>query len=392
MKNARFTSAVLALTIALLFRITLVVPVVEAQDDLNARNPSLSLSALKGLSLEQLANIDVTTESKQPVKLAHSPAAIDVLTGDDIRRSGVTTIVDALRLVPGVEVAKIDGNEWAVGIRGFGTRLSRSVLVLIDGRTVYTPLFAGTYWEVQDALLPDIDRIEVIRGPGGTIWGPNAINGVINIITKSAKDTQGAIGIAEGGNQVQGLLGVRYGGSVSSNLTYRGYAKAFNRAPEYHPDGNNFDRWRSAQVGFRLDWTNGASDTVTVEGDAYNMRAGESLVANTYVPPFARILNQRARFSGGNILTRWTRLLRNGSDVQFQAFYDGTNHWEPNFAEVRHTLDFDFIHHLRGPSPAKRGLGSRHAAEPQRHLRSGIRTCLHTRRSHGPTRQRFRAG
>ena len=173
---------------------------------------------------------------------------------------------------------------------------------------------------------------------------------------------------------MRGLLGGRYGGSLGSNLNYRTYAEAFNRAPEYHPDGNNFDRWRSAQAGFRLDWTNGASDTVTVQGDAYNMRAGESLVANTYLPPFAQILNQKARFSGGNILTRWTRLLRNGSDVQFQAFYDQTNHWEPNFAEVRHTVDFDFIHHL----PALRrqsvtwGLGARVSPSDTSEVVSGL--------------------
>jgi len=142
--------------------------------------------ALKNLSLEDLSQIEVTSPSKEPTPAFQSPTAIYVITGDDIRRSGVTTIPEALRLAPGVEVARIDGSKWSVGIRGFGTRLSRSVLVLIDGRTVYTPLFAGTYWEVQDTLLEDIDRIEVIRGPGGTIWGPNAVNGVINIITKSS--------------------------------------------------------------------------------------------------------------------------------------------------------------------------------------------------------------
>src|SRR5581483_11550586 len=154
-----------------------------------------------------------------------TPAAIYVITGDDIRRSGATTIPDALRLAPGVEVAQIDANKWSIGIRGFGTRLSRSVLVLIDGRTVYTPLFAGTYWEVQDVLLEDIDRIEVIRGPGGTIWGPNAVNGVINIITKSTKDTQGTYASAGGGNVEQGFAGFRYGGSNGKGLSYRVYGK-----------------------------------------------------------------------------------------------------------------------------------------------------------------------
>src|SRR5581483_6600120 len=158
-----------------------------------------------------------------------TPAAIYVITGDDIRRSGATTIPDALRLAPGVEVAQIDANKWSIGIRGFGTRLSRSVLVLIDGRTVYTPLFAGTYWEVQDVLLEDIDRIEVIRGPGGTIWGPNAVNGVINIITKSSMVTQGAFGEVGGGTVQQGFAGFRYGGKHGPNLAYRLYGKGFTR-------------------------------------------------------------------------------------------------------------------------------------------------------------------
>src|SRR5882724_2902639 len=141
---------------------------------------------LKRLSLEQLGNIEVTTASKEPVKVLRTPAAIYVITQEEIRRSGVTSIPEALRLAPGVTVSRINSSTWAVGVRGFGTELSRSVLVLIDGRSVYTPLFAGVYWDIQDTMLEDVDRIEVIRGPGGTIWGANAVNGVINIITKSA--------------------------------------------------------------------------------------------------------------------------------------------------------------------------------------------------------------
>src|SRR5215472_8479595 len=148
---------------------------------------------LKGLSLEQLGEIEVITASKQPVQVNKTPAAIYVITQEDIRRSGATSLPEALRLAPGVEVARIDSVKWSIGIRGFGSRLSRAVLVLIDGRTVYSPLFHGTYWEVQDTMMEDIDRIEVIRGPGGTIWGANAVNGVINIITKRAKDTAGAL-------------------------------------------------------------------------------------------------------------------------------------------------------------------------------------------------------
>ena len=198
---------------------------------------------LKRLSLEELSNIEVTTLSKEPEKASQVPSAIYVITGDDIQRSGVTTIAEALRLAPGVEVARIDSDKWSIGIRGFGSRLSRSVLVLIDGRTVYTTLLAGTYWEVQDTLLEDIDRIEVIRGPGGTIWGPNAINGVINIITKHTRDTHGTLVSAGAGNIEQGFGNFRYGGG-DEKTSYRMYAKGYTRNHEYHPDHRNFDDWR----------------------------------------------------------------------------------------------------------------------------------------------------
>src|SRR6202050_2426999 len=168
-------------------------------------------TALKSLSLEELSQIEVTTPSKEPVQVLKTAAAIYIITGNDIRRSGATSIPEALRLAPGVEVERIDANKWSIGIRGFGTDLTRSVLVLIDGRTVFTPLFDGTYWDVEDTMMEDIDRIEVIRGPGGTIWGPNAVNGVINVITKTAKETQGALVSAGGGNVEQGLLTARYG-------------------------------------------------------------------------------------------------------------------------------------------------------------------------------------
>jgi iron complex outermembrane receptor protein len=190
-------------------------------------------ATLKKLSLEELSQIEVTTPSKEPVKAFHTTSAIYVLTGEDIRRSGVTSIPAALRLVPGVEVARIDSNKWSVGIRGFGSRLTRSVLVLIDGRTVFTPLFAGTYWEVQNTMMEDIDRIEVIRGPGGTIWGPNAVNGVINIITKDAKDTQGTLVSAGGGNDEQGFVNFRYGGATARASTIAFTVRASPAAPSF---------------------------------------------------------------------------------------------------------------------------------------------------------------
>src|SRR5579872_5401121 len=183
-------------------------------------------AALKGLSLEQLSKIEVTTASKESRAAFTTPAAIYVLTAEDIARSGATHVPELLRLVPGVDVAQIDYDKWAIGIRGFQGNLSRSVLVLIDGRSVYTPLFAGVYWEMQDTLIEDIDRIEVIRGPGGTIWGANAVNGVINIITKNAKETRGALVSAGGGNVEQGFLNARYGGG-SDNLAWRVFGRGF---------------------------------------------------------------------------------------------------------------------------------------------------------------------
>src|SRR5579872_4796204 len=180
---------------------------------------------LKALSLEDLSKIEVISPSKEPAEAFRTPMAIYVITGDEIRRSGATSIPEALRLAPGVEVARIDGNKWSIGIRGFGSRLSRSVLVMIDGRTVYTTFFAGTYWEVQDTFMDDIDRIEVIRGPGGTIWGPNAVNGIINIITKNSKGTQGTEVKAGGGNVEEGFAGIRYGSGNGKNLSYRAYVK-----------------------------------------------------------------------------------------------------------------------------------------------------------------------
>src|SRR5271165_1249075 len=299
--------------------------------------------SLKNLSLEQLSAIDVTSPSKEPTPAMRSPVAIFVITGDDIRRSGATTIPDALRLAPGVEVARIDGSKWSIGIRGFGTRLSRDVLVLIDGRTVYTPLFAGTYWEVQDTLLEDIDRIEVIRGPGGTIWGPNAVNGVINIITKNTKDTQGIFASGGGGNVEQGFANFRYGGDNGDGLTYRAYFKGFTRGPEHHFDGDNFDDWRGVQAGFRFDWTDQAHDEFTVSGDAYKQEDGERVSLSTYVPPVTENVDGHEQLSGANVVFRWKRTISDGNDIQLEAYYDRTNRHEPNLAEDRDTVDVDYL-------------------------------------------------
>ena len=181
---------------------------------------------LTQLSLEELGNIKVTSVSKEPEQVRKTPAAIFVITQEDIRRSGATSIPEVLRLAPGVDVARVDSDHWSVGIRGFGGVLASKILVLIDGRSVYTPLYAGVYWQEQNVMLEDIDRIEIIRGPGGTIWGANAVDGVINIITKSAKDTQGTLVTAGTGNIDEATVAARYGGK-SHGVNYRVYGKGF---------------------------------------------------------------------------------------------------------------------------------------------------------------------
>jgi iron complex outermembrane receptor protein len=222
--------------------------------------------------------------------------------------------------------------------------------------------------------MEDIDRIEVIRGPGGIIWGPNAVNGVINIITKSSKETQGMLASAGGGNQEQGFADFRYGGGNGQNFFYRLYGKGFTRGPENHPDGRNFDDWRSAQTGFRIDWSPNRRDEFTLQGDVYKQETGESVQATTYTPPFSRIVDANADLSGGNIMGRWERTLDNGGDLQLQAYYDRTNRDEPNFGERRDTFDVDFLERLqlRARQQVSWGLGARFSRANDREVVSGL--------------------
>jgi len=303
-------------------------------------------SSLKDLSLEQLGDVEVSTASKTPEQVWKTAAAIFVITQDDIRRSGARSIPEALRLAPGVEVARLNSDEWSIGIRGFGSRNSRSVLVLIDGRTVYTSLFAGTYWEVQDTLLQDVERIEVIRGPGATIWGPNAVNGVINIITKSSQDTHGELVSVGGGSIEQGFFDTRYGGGNGHNFDYRGYVKGFNRGPQFHPDRGNYDRWRGIQAGFRSDWEMDPKNTFTFQGDLYRVGFGERVTATSYTAPYKQTLDGTAPLSGGNVLAKWKQTGAK-EDLQLQAYYDRAARHEVNFGDVRDTFDIDFLQRLR---------------------------------------------
>lgn len=324
-------------------------PRASAQSDSAANQQQTN--PLAGLSLEQLGNVEVTTASKEPEELWQTPAAIYVLTQEDIRRSGATNIPEVLRLAPGVEVSRIDSAHWAVGIRGFGSTFSKSVLVLIDGRSVYTPLFAGVYWDVQNVLLADVERIEVIRGPGGTIWGANAVNGVINIITKSAKDTQGALVSSGGGNVDQGTGAVRYGGTAGRGFNYRVYGMGFTQGPELHSDGHNFDDWRMGQAGFRSDWTSRGRDAFTLQGDIYRGEAGGGTSLGSYSPPEQLVLEANADVNGGNLVGTWRHKFSADSDFRLQAYYDRTSRLTPQLGEIRDTFDVDFLYH--------RALGSR---------------------------------
>jgi iron complex outermembrane receptor protein len=330
----------LALTLPAALSCLALASLAQAPPDPDLRN------TLKGLSLEQLGNIEVTTVSKSPVSVARTPAAVYVITQQDIRRSGATSLPEALRLAPGVEVAQIDSVKWAVGIRGFEGRLSRAVLVLIDGRSVYNPLFHGVYWEVQDTLMEDIDHIEVVRGPGGTIWGPDAVDGVINIITRSARDTHGTLISAGGGNVNQGFLDLRYGGGNSGNFSYRVYAKGSTTSPEFHSDNNEFDDQRRMQGGFRADWDVTGRDSLTIQGDAYDGLAGESVRITSLTQPFSTVVNKNADLSGANVLARWKHVLSGGSDIQIQVYYDRVSRLQTSQAEYRDTYDFDLVHHL----------------------------------------------
>ena len=346
---------------ALLVAVLLVFGLVSPSWGESRQDNEEAVGHLTQMSLEDLGDIEVTTASKEPVKASLTPAAIYVITQEDIRRSGATSIPEILRLAPGVEVARIDSNTWSIGVRGFGSSLSRSVLVLIDGRSAYTPLFAGVWWQVQDMLLEDVERIEVIRGPGGTIWGANAVNGVINIITKSAKDTHGVLASTGGGNLDQGFLNSRYGAGNGNTFDYRIYGKAFTRGPEFHPNGRQFDDWRMAQAGFRTDWDLNNRDTLTIQGDLYNGDAGQSVGITTYSAPYFTNVEQNAELAGGNLVGRWKRLLGTGSDIQVETYYDRTNRRQVNFAETRDTFDIDFIHHLSLPRRQNFlwGLGTR---------------------------------
>jgi iron complex outermembrane recepter protein len=297
------------------------------------------------LSLDELAGIKVTSVSKRPEAWSKTAAAVHVITQEDLRRGGVTSLAEALRLVPGVHLARINSNQWGVGIRGFTSRLSDSQLALIDGRSVYTTLFAGTTWEIQDTLIEDVERIEVVRGPGGTLWGANAVNGIVNVITRSAKETQGGLVAVSAGNEERVLARARYGGTLGSSGHYRVYMKYADRDAAFHAATSDYDDWDMLQGGFRSDWDLGGAARLTVQGDAYRARLGERVSYAAYEPPFERIEETRAPVSGGHLLAYGTRPL-GGGELSVRTYYDRTRRDEVRFDETRDTFDLDVQYQL----------------------------------------------
>jgi len=297
---------------------------------------------LKEMGLEALMELQVSSVSKKDQRVADAAAAVFVITQEDIRRSGVTTIADALRMAPGLEVARIDSNKWAITSRGFNSRFASQMLVLFDGRVVYTPLFSGVFWDRQDTMLEDIERIEVIRGPGATLWGANAVNGVINIITKQAGDTVGGLVSAGGGTVERGFGGVRYGLALGADTTLRLYTKYNDRDNFTATNGKDGgDAWHMIRGGFRLDSEFSTQDSLTIQGDIYDGRLGESYVN---MLPDNSTHNSVAPVSGGNILSRWKRSLSESSEVSLQLFYDRTEQNIAILGEKRDTLDLDLQH------------------------------------------------
>jgi iron complex outermembrane receptor protein len=311
--------------------------------------PAVDPAELKNLSIEELSQLDVTSVSRRSERLSQAAAAVTVITQEELRRSGATSLPEALRLAASLHVARSTQGSWAISARGFNSAAADKMLVQIDGRSIYTPLFAGVFWDVQDVLLEDVDRIEVIRGPGATLWGANAVNGIINIITRPAADTQGGLVTAGGGTPLERAFGaVRYGGAFGEASDgaeaedkgaaghYRVYGKGFDRGPLVFVGGRSAqDPMRMGQGGFRSDWHATGQDAFTLQGDAYSGRLGQALRSDT-------------QLDGGNLLGRWSRPVSERSDLEVQVYWDRTHRDIPGqFAEHRDTWDVDLQDHLR---------------------------------------------
>ena len=299
-----------------------------------------SIEALKQLSVDELLNVQVTSVSKRSEPLSDAPASIFVISADDIRRSGVTTLAEALRMAPNLDVARIDSVQYAISARGFNNAVGNKLLVMIDGRTIYTPLFSGVFWDQQDVLLQDVERIEVISGPGATLWGANAVNGVINVITRSAAETTDAVLVARAGQHESG--GAFRLGSSRDDAAFRVYGKYSKFDNTFRADGGaNPDTWSRGQAGFRADWSR-ETDQITVQGDAYDGHSGSR-------EGYGGLDLDEVSISGFNVLGRWSRRLAGGSDMQLQMYVDHSErHDDLFYGPTADIVDLDFQHSIPG--------------------------------------------
>lgn len=285
---------------------------------------------------QDISDLIVTSVSKHSQQLKDTAAAIFVITQEDLRRAGVYSIPEALRLAPGVQVAKISTNRWAVSARGFNSALNNKLLVLIDGRAIYTPVFSGVYWDDQSTSINDIERIEVIRGPGASLYGANAVNGVINIITKSAKDTQDNMVSATTTAKGNGLYEARHGGKLSNNNYYRTYAQY-----------QDLTTWYRGRVGFRLDGKTAGNDSYTFQGDAYSGQEDATLLTPSLNLPHLQNIKSTDDSNGANILGRWNHKISNTSELSVQAYIDNYMRNESNFSQNVSTADIEVQHSIR---------------------------------------------
>jgi len=342
-----------------LLRYILVIIVLVSRWGAFAQQQSAPLD-LTEVKLEDLMNIRVTSVSKHEQTLSRAAAAVFVIRQEDIRRSGATNIPDLLRMVPGVIVERIDANAWAISVRGFNARYANKVLVLVDGRTVYTPSFSGVFWEQLDLPVEDIDRIEVIRGPGAAVWGANAVNGVISIITKSSRDTRGGVITAGAGSNTRALGLVQYGGTAGA-ASYRVFGKYFNIGNSAMPRGLPAnDSWQRSHAGFRSDWDISKRDSLMVQGDLFANQANQTrrFFVDT---PFDVQFPGTADAAGGDVLARWTHTLKGGSETVIQTYYDSYRRSDLSVPEVFRSFDVDFQHHIKAGARHELvwGLGAR---------------------------------
>ncbi len=297
------------------------------------------------MSIEELMDIEITTASKKEEKLFEAPAAAYVITSEDIRRSGATSIPDALRMVPGLQVARINSNKWAVSSRGFNNEFANKMLVMIDGRSIYTPHYGGVRWDTHDVMLEDVERIEIIRGPGGTLWGANATNGIINIITREARDTQGGLLSGGSGTEEEGFGAVRYGDKIDDKTYFRVYSKYFNRGDGTQPTGGNgADGWNVFRGGFRIDSYPTERDHWTVLGDIYDGDVGQRGTIRSVTAPISTPYTRQNSINGGNMLARWKRTFSEDSDMMLQIYYDREKRLAQALNETLNTYDIDFQH------------------------------------------------